>query len=90
MSPFVVTSFHLYSNSSVFNVLKWLSSLAGPDERLSSSRAAGGLVLEAAKSSSLNGALLEMNTQRTTAESHILTVLSQFLVLRPSEHKDIT
>jgi hypothetical protein len=59
---------------------KWLSSLAGSEERILTSRTAGGLILQAAQTSSLDGALIGKNVNQT---------LSHFLVLEPSGEKDV-
>jgi hypothetical protein len=71
--------------------IKWLSSLAGADERLSTSRNTGELITRAAQTGSLDGALIAKDMQQTGAEkSHLIAVLSHFLVMSPSGEKDVS
>ena len=72
------------------SVFKWLSSLAGSEERRLTSRAAGGLILQAAQIKSLDGALTVQDSPLSGEEkSVVIDVLSNFLVLKPSAEKDI-
>ncbi|KAL3783784.1 hypothetical protein HJC23_000373 [Cyclotella cryptica] len=67
----------------------WLSSLAGSDERLPTSQAAGRLIFAAAETGSLDNALIGHDCRENGGQTLVvIQVLTQFLVLRSSGEKD--